>query len=240
MEQSNHNTGPASWVYWRVEGSLLELTTVRPVAFFTWNAQKFTERWLRRGLVLLMAVLRPFLYATNRAFATRVVHTVLRGVSRDRLDLLGEEYFKYKLEPYLKPAGVRKLKELVDSGAKVVLVSQGLEQVMRPLARHLGVKWVIANRMEFRDGMATGRLLDPVIRPRGVFARIGGAEQMGGGRRHGWRSTSGCAAPAHCTPRWFPRSGRWRCRSVRSCILTGTAASDAFGAPGARAGRMLC
>jgi long-chain acyl-CoA synthetase len=165
-------------VYWRVEGSLLELTTVRPVAFFTWNAQTFAERWMRRGLVLLMAARRPFLYAANRKFATRVVHTVLRGTSRDRLDLLGEEYFKYELEPYLKAAGVRKLKELVDSGAHVVLVSQGLEQVMRPLARHLGVKWVIANRMEFRDGIATGRLLDPVIRPRGVFARIreGGAD----------------------------------------------------------------
>ncbi len=185
MEQSNHNTGPASWVYWRVEGSLLELTTVRPVAFFTWNAQKFTERWLRRGLVLLMAVLRPFLYATNRAFATRVVHTVLRGISRDRLDLLGEEYFKYELQPHLKAAGVRKLKELVDSGAKVVLVSQGLAQVMQPLARHLGVHWVIANRMEFHDGMATGRLLDPVIRPRGVFARI--AEGGADGRREAAR-----------------------------------------------------
>jgi hypothetical protein len=185
VEQSNHNTGPASWVYWRVEGSLLELTTVRPVAFFTWNAQKFTERWLRRGLVLLMAVLRPFLYATNRAFATRVVHTVLRGISRDRLDLLGEEYFQYELEPHLKAAGVRKLKELVDSGAKVVLVSQGLAQVMQPLARHLGVHWVIANRMEFHDGMATGRLLDPVIRPRGVFARIG--EGGADGRREAAR-----------------------------------------------------
>jgi nucleoside-diphosphate-sugar epimerase len=185
VEQSNHNTGPASWVYWRVEGSLLELTTVRPAAFFTWNAQKFTERWLRRGLVLLMAVLRPFLYATNRAFATRVVHTVLRGISRDRLDLLGEEYFKYELEPNLKAAGVRQLKELVDSGAKVVLVSQGLAQVMQPLARHLGVHWVIANRMEFHDGMATGRLLDPVIRPRGVFARIG--EGGADGRREAAR-----------------------------------------------------
>ena len=46
---------------------------------------------------------------------------------------------------------------------------------MGPLARHLGAKWVIANRLEFRDGIATGRLLDPVIRPRGVFARITGA-----------------------------------------------------------------
>jgi len=162
-------------VYWRVEGSLLELTTVRPIGFFTWNAQTFSERWLRRGLVLLMAALRPFLYATNRVFATRVVHTVLRGISRDRLDLLGEEYFLYKLKPRLKPEGVRQLAALVEAGEDVVLVSQGLEEVMRPLARHLGVKWMIANRLEFRDGIATGRLLDPVIRPRGAFARIVGA-----------------------------------------------------------------
>ena len=187
VDQSNHKPGPASRVYWRVEGSLLELTTVRPMAFFTWNAQTFSERWVRRGSVLLIALLRPLLYLTNRMFATRVAHTVLRGVSRDRLDLLGEEYFEYELEPYLKPAGVRKLKELVDSGADVVLVSQGLEQVMRPLARHLGVKWVIANRMEFRDGVATGRLLDPVIRPRRSLARL-----IGGGA-NGARDTAGLA-----------------------------------------------
>src|SRR5262249_40508089 len=134
-----------------------------------------SERWVRRGLVLLMALLRPLLYATNRVLATRVVHTVLRGISQDRLDLLGEEYFKYHLQPNLKPTGVRELKLIVDSGAEVVLVSQGLDHVMRPLACHLGVKWLVANRLEFRDGIATGRLLDPVIRPRGAFARITGA-----------------------------------------------------------------
>jgi thioester reductase-like protein len=178
LELSNHNSGEgrdSPRVYWRVEGSLLELTTVRPIAFFTWNGQTFIERWMRRGLVLVMAVLRPFLYATNRVFATRMVHTVLCGVSRDRLDLLGEEYFHYHLKPLLKPEGVQGLKELIDSGPEVVLVSQGLDHVMGPLARHLGAKWVIANRLEFRDGIASGRLLDPVIRPRGMFARITGA-----------------------------------------------------------------
>src|SRR5215475_7607420 len=79
------------YVYWRAEGSLLELTTVRSIAFFTWNAQTFTERTLRRAAALLMAILRPFLYLVNRTFATRVVHSILRGISRDRLDLLGEE-----------------------------------------------------------------------------------------------------------------------------------------------------
>src|SRR5438128_7748617 len=174
LDQPKHNS-PALSVYWRVEGSLLDLTTVRPVAFFTWNAQTFLQRWVRRGLVFLMAVLRPILYATHRVFATRVVHSVLRGVSCDRLDLLGQEYFDYKLKPHLKPEGVRQLKAFVDSGASIVLVSQGLDHVMRPLAQHLGTKWMIANRLEFRDGIATGRLLGPVIRPRGLFARITGA-----------------------------------------------------------------
>ena len=175
MEQPNHNSGSAARVYWRVEGSLADLTTVRPVAFFTWNAQTFLERWVRRGLVLMMAILRPFLYAVNRVFATRVVHTVLRGISRDRLDLLGEEYFKYKLQPYLKLDGVEQLRSRVAAGDRVVLVSQGLEHVMRPLAQHLGVEWIIANRLEFRDGIATGRLLEPVVRPRGIFAGINGS-----------------------------------------------------------------
>ena len=181
MESLNHSSSTAPTVYWRVEGSLLDLTVVRPVAFFTWNAQTFTERFRRRGLIFLMAVLRPFLYAANRKFATRVVHNVLRGVTCDRLDLLGEEYFEYKLKPRLKLDGVRQVQELVRSGAEVVLVSQALDHLMRPLAQHLGVKQIIANRLEFRDGTATGRLLDPVIRPRGAFAVF--RENMPDGRR---------------------------------------------------------
>src|SRR5258706_15696785 len=126
-----------------------------------------------------MAVLRPCFYAVDRVMATRVVHTVLRGVSRDRVDLLGEEYFQYHLKPRLKSAGVKALKQVVDTGAEVVLVSQGLEHVMRPLAQHLGVKWLVANRLDLRDGHATGRLLSPVIRPRGLFARITGSDPNG-------------------------------------------------------------
>lgn len=181
MDSSNHNSSGSPTVYWRVEGSLLDLTVVRPVAFFTWNAQTFAERFRRRGLIFVMALLRPFLYSTNRKFATRMVHTVLRGVTRDRLDLLGEEYFEYKLKPRLKESGVNQVQELVRSGADVVLVSQALEQIMRPLARHLGVRHIVANRLEFRDGTATGRLLDPVIRPRGAFALF--RENMPDGRR---------------------------------------------------------
>ncbi len=159
-------------VFWRVEGSLLNLTAVRPVAFFTWNAQSFLGRWARRGTMGVLAVARPFLYASDRVFATRVLHAVLRHTSRDRLDLLGEEFFEYFLKPRLKPRGVEALKRVIASGANVVLVSQGLDHIMRPLAEHLGVRQILSNRLDFRDGIATGRLLDPVIRPRGPLAKL--------------------------------------------------------------------
>jgi len=165
-------------VFWRVEGSLLNLTAVRPAGFFAWNAQSFLERWARRGTMAFLAVARPILYLTNRVFATRVLHTVLRGVSRDRLDSLGEEYFWYRLRPQLKRQGVDELKKVQATGVEIVFVSQGLDHVMRPLAKHFGVGKIVCNRLDFRDGLATGRLLDPVIRPRGPFARLtgGGAD----------------------------------------------------------------
>ena len=158
--------------FWRVEGSLVALGAVRPVAYFTWNSHTFAGRWARRGGTLALALVRPFLYASNRVFATRVLHTLLSGVTRDRLDSLGEEYFEYILKKQLKPEGVERLRACItEKGAEnVVLVSQGLDHVMRPLAQYLGVSHLISNRLEFRDGVATGRLLDPVIRPRSPIA----------------------------------------------------------------------
>src|SRR5437773_11115431 len=144
--------------YWRVEGSLLELGALRPVGFFTWNSQRFSERWARRAGMAGMALVRPFTYFANRTFATRFLHSLLRGVSRDRLDLLGEEYFHYVLKPQLREEAVEKVVGAMRQGEQVVLVGQLLENILRPLARHLGVQALLANRLEYRDGHATGTL----------------------------------------------------------------------------------
>ena len=163
-------TGKQDLTYWRVEGSLLEMGALRPVGFFTWNAQSFAERWARRTGMAAVTLTRPLAYGASRTFATRLLHTLLRGTSRDRLDLLGEEYFQYVLRPQLRRESSEKLLEAVRSNERIVLVSQALEHILRPLAKHFGVESFIANRLEFRDGRATGRLLEPVIRPRGPFA----------------------------------------------------------------------
>jgi thioester reductase-like protein len=163
-------SGVSQVTYWRVEGSLLELGALRPVGFFTWNSQSFAERWARRAGMAMVTLTRPFAYAVSRTFATRLLHTLLRGVSHDRLDLLGEEYFHYVLKPQLRPEASEKLLEAVRGGERVVLVGQLLDHILRPLAAHFGIESFIANRLEFRDRHATGRLVKPVVRPRGPFA----------------------------------------------------------------------
>jgi alcohol-forming fatty acyl-CoA reductase len=170
---------PGSVTYWRVEGSLLEVGAMRLVGFFTWNAQSFSERWARRLGMAAMALSRPFAYAASRTFATRLLHTLLRGVSQDRLDLLGEEYFHYVLKPQLRREAVEKLLAALRGGEEVVLVSQLLDNVLRPLANHFGISSFVSNRLEFRDGRATGRLLSPVVRPRGPLAWIASGSTAG-------------------------------------------------------------
>lgn len=179
MRNTAPETPPAGVVYWRVEGSLLELGALRPVGYFTWNAQSFSERWARRAGMAAMALLRPVASVVSRKSATRILYTLLRGVSRDRLDSLGEEYFHCVLKPQLRSRAVESLRAAAHRGEEIVLVSHGLDHVVRPLAQHFGVERFIANRLEFRDGRATGRLLDPVIRPRGPGAWLAGGSADG-------------------------------------------------------------
>ena len=174
--------GLSPTVYWRVEGSLLDLTVVEPVAFFTWNAQTFAERWWRRGLIFRDGgAASLFVFDEPEVRDPRCAHGIA-GCDARPAGSAGRRIFPIQIETAAEDArswsGYR---NWCAAGADVVLVSQGLEHVMKPLARHLGVKRVVANRLEFRDGVATGRLLEPVIRPRGGFALI--REQSPDGRR---------------------------------------------------------
>jgi len=171
---SNQSRGESGRVpgvtYWRVEGSLFEISALRSVGFFNWNSQSFLERWVRRAGMIGMGLLRPPAYLASRTFATRLLHGVLGGITRDRLDLLGEEYFQYELKPRMRREAVDKLIEAIRSGDRVILVSQLLEHILRPMTEYFGAAGFLANRLEFRGGEATGRLCEPVIRPRGPFA----------------------------------------------------------------------
>ena len=94
----------------------------------------------------MMALLRPFLYSTNRKFATRMVHTVLRGVTKDRLDLLGDA----ALPDIAKLSNLRAL-EL----SETEVTGPGLKALNRlPGLQTLSVSWQRLNK-EQAKGLAS-------------------------------------------------------------------------------------
>lgn len=145
--------------FFRVEGTLLRRPTAMTVGWLAANAQEMSGRLARLGAFGLSL---PVLGA-DRGLGRRLQWSALRGMSEDRLVVLGEEYYATWLADDLVPVGRDLLARARREGRRVVLVSDNLDVVVEHLARDLGVDDWRANRMELRNGRATGRLLDPVV-----------------------------------------------------------------------------
>ena len=157
----NHRNTAA---FFRVEGILLSRGVLAASAYIAGNAKKFGERALRLGLVALAAPVHAVLGQTDRALAHRLVHLAFRGMSEDRVAVLADEYAEDILKGKLLDQGVELMKRARDEGRRVVLLSDGVSSIMEPFARHLKHHdELICNHLEFRDGEATGKLLDPII-----------------------------------------------------------------------------
>jgi HAD superfamily phosphoserine phosphatase-like hydrolase len=157
----NHRNTAA---FFRVEGIVLGRGVLAASAYIAANAKKFGERALRLGLVALAAPVHGLLGQTDRALAHRIVHLAFRGMSEDRVAILAEEYAEDILKGKLLDQGVELMKRARDEGRRVVLLSDGVSSIMEPFARHLKHHdELVCNHLEFRDGEATGKLLDPII-----------------------------------------------------------------------------
>jgi HAD superfamily phosphoserine phosphatase-like hydrolase len=145
--------------FFRVEGTLLPRPTAFTVAWFAANAAEIGGRITRLGaLGLTLPVL-----GADRALGRRLQWSALRGMSEDRLVILGEEVYETQLADTVRQVGRDLLARARQEGRRIVLVSDNLDVVVEHLARDLGVEDWRANRMELRNGRATGRLLDPVV-----------------------------------------------------------------------------
>ncbi len=149
--------------FFRIEGTLTERSALAAAAWITSNAQGVGERVARLGNVALAAPLRFLGEMQTGAAATRVTWMGVRGMTEDRLILLGEEYYEKYLKDDVLDVGKDLLKQAKKQGRCVVLISDNVDWVVAPLAEQLGADDLICNRFEIRKGKATGRLEDPVI-----------------------------------------------------------------------------
>ena len=109
-----------------------------------------------QGPAMALAELR------DRRQFNELLFSVYAGISEDRLLLLADEAFEGVIQRALYPEA-KGLVQQCRARGDVILVSGALDFLMERLARHLGATGVIANRLEIKDGKATGRLLRPVV-----------------------------------------------------------------------------
>ena len=149
--------------FFRVEGTLLERGGLATAAWLASNAQGVGERLARLGNVALAAPLSLAGELRTGATSTRITWMGLRGMSEDRVVLLAQEYYEKYMADAVLEVGLRLLEEARHQGRRLVLLSDNVQCVMAPLAAQLDADDLICNRLEIRNGKATGRLEDPVI-----------------------------------------------------------------------------
>ncbi len=149
--------------YFDVDGTLVRTNLVHPTLFYLAN-QATPARTLGRlaGALLRAPLLAAAELRDRRAF-NEALFELYGGMSEDRLLLLADEAYDKVLRGAVYPGAKDLVRRCRDEGHEVVIVSGALDFLMERLARDLGASDVIANRLEFCDGVATGRILPPVV-----------------------------------------------------------------------------
>lgn len=152
-----------SAAYFDVDGTLVRINLLPPTLRFLANQATPLRSALSISKIFFDA---PLLLASElqdrRVFNERLF-SHFRGLSEDRLEVLSEEVFEDVVKPNLYRGARDLIAQVKQAGQRVVLITGSLDLTIRPLARYLGADSWIANRLEIKDGYATGKLLRPVV-----------------------------------------------------------------------------
>jgi HAD superfamily hydrolase (TIGR01490 family) len=149
--------------YFDVDGTLVATNLVHPTLFYILNQGTPVQTALRFGRTLFKAPAMALSELADRRTFNELLYSSYEGISEDRLVLLADEVFDKVISPSIFRSARDLVNKNVERGHKVVLISGALDFIVHRLADHLGAHEVIANRLEMKDGRATGKLLKPVV-----------------------------------------------------------------------------
>lgn len=149
--------------YFDVDGTLVTTNLVHPTLYYMLRQPTPLHSLKKLGKALVRAPLMAVAELQDRRLFNEMLFTSYEGMSEDRLLTLAEEAFIRVMKPALYPGAKDLVRSCLDRGHDVVLVSGALDFTMTPLARHLGADDLIANRMQFVGGKATGKVIPPII-----------------------------------------------------------------------------
>lgn len=162
--KSRGHRAPAKGVaFYDLDGTLIDLNLVHATLYLFANLGEWGGRV---SYLLGFAARMPMLYLAERRdrhLLNVILFERFKGVSRDRLETLGEEYCDRVLMKHLYPRAVEMLEANRAVGLEPVLVTGSPDFVVAPLAARLNITDFGANRLVYSRGRATGRLRAPVM-----------------------------------------------------------------------------
>lgn len=163
MKLMDRQTRQTAASYFDVDGTLVTTNLVHPTLFYLLNQPTPWATAKRVGRALMKAPAMGVAEMLDRRTFNEMLYSSYEGMSEDRLVTLAEEVFEKVIKVSLFPKARDLVQKNLDAGNEVVLVSGALDVIVDLLAEHLGATDVIANRLEMKNFVATGKLLKPVV-----------------------------------------------------------------------------
>jgi len=149
--------------FYDLEGTLVSTNLVHTLGFYARN-QPGLWRSFKKSAATLLSI--P-LFAVTDQYSRQVFNTLFfkryRGETEDRLRFFADELFEKVLKPAVYPGAFELITKSRQLGLRQVVVTGALDISVAPLMDYLGIDDYVANRLEFVNGVATGRLLPPVL-----------------------------------------------------------------------------
>ena len=152
-----------SAAFYDVDGTLIKLNIVHAFAFYAARQPSLIEALGTWGMT---AASVPLFWAADklsRKWFNELFYRMYEGMSEDRLVTLSEELFEDVIKPNIYPRARDLIAESRRAGVRQVIISGALDFTLRPLVEYLGVDDCIANKLEFSEGYATGKLQKPFV-----------------------------------------------------------------------------
>jgi HAD superfamily hydrolase (TIGR01490 family) len=154
---------PMAASYFDVDGTLVQTNLIRPTLYYLLNqptplasARKFLRALLKAPQMALGEL-------QDRRVFNEILYTVYEGVSEDRLLVLAREVYERVVRPSIFPGTRELIAKAREAGHQIVLISGELECILVHLKEELGADELIANRIEMKDGISTGKIMRPVV-----------------------------------------------------------------------------
>ncbi len=149
--------------FYDLDGTLVRTNLVNTLGFFARNQPGLLRSVGRTARTLLEIPLFAAADLYSRKVFNSIFFNSYKGESEDRLRHLGDELFEKVVRPNIYPGAYTLVARSKQLGLRQVLVTGALDFSVGRLVEHLGFDDHVSNRLEFVGGLATGRLLPPVI-----------------------------------------------------------------------------